>query len=179
VIEFVHNTPTPILALLVVAFCYPLLARLLLNSAYPKRLRILELGNDLVRDSRLTKKQRDFVAFSLDVNGKAWPLLLIVFLLPVFVMKTIFSKSFRKGSPEDNDLLALSKDPRYNELQDLEAASMFAANPIAGVVLGLEIGLLAMTGLIFFIGFAGFQRMIIRVLGATDLHSRRKIQTAP
>jgi hypothetical protein len=178
VIEFIRNVPIPIIVVLLVAFSYPIVARLLLNAVYPKRLRILELGNELVRDSRLLKSQREFVALSLNINGKAWPLLLIAFLLPVFVVRTLFSKSFREGSPEENLLVSLSKDPRYVELQDLEVASMFAANPIAGILVGLEIATLAVTGLIFFIGFAGTQKLVIRVLGATALRERRKIQIA-
>jgi hypothetical protein len=174
VTDFIHTTPTPILVLLVIAFCYPVLGRLLLDYVQPKRLRIVELGESLIRDSRLTQKQRGFVAFSLDINGKAWPLLLIVVFLPIVIVKTIFSKSFREGDADDHDLIALAKDTSYQELQDLEVASMFAANPIAGILFGMEIAFLAITGVIFFVGIAGLQKMIIRVLDATDLHGRKK-----
>lgn len=162
------GTPWPVALLVAVAIVYPVVARLLSNYAQPKRLRIEKLGNDLLNDSKLSATQHKFVQLSLDMNGKFWPMLLIAAVLPLVFFGFIILPKFRRERREDKEFVKLFDDKRYKELQSMEVGCLFAANPIAGIVVGLELVPLLITGIVFLVGTRGLERAFVRVAEAME-----------
>ncbi len=157
------GAPWPLAMLIAVAVIYPIIARLLSNFAHPKRMRIEALGRSLLGDSRLTEAQRKIVMLSLEMNGKFWPMLLIAAILPFVLLALLVLPNFRRERKEDKEIHALRDDKRYSELQSIELGCIFAANPIAGIVVGFEIAIVATTGIVFLIGTKGIERTALRI----------------
>lgn len=164
----IFGLPWPLALMLAVAVLYPVVARLLSNYAHPKRMRIEQLGNALLSDSKLTAFQRKFVQLSLDLNGKSWPMAAIALILPLMLLTLLLVPSVRKERPEDKEIHALLSDKRFAEIQAVEIGCLFAANPIAGIVVALEAAILVATGAAFLIGTRGLERTFVRIGEALD-----------
>ena len=158
----IFGAPWPIILLVVMAVLYPLIARALSDYAHPKRMRIEQLGRSLVADSKLTAKQRQFVQLSLEMNGTIWPMLLIAVILPFLLVALVLFPNFRTENMEDKEIHALLGDKRYAEIRSEEIGCLFAANPIAGIVVAFEVAFVVLTGAAFLIGSKGIERTAVR-----------------
>ena len=161
-----HEIPWPIWGLVLGGVLYPIIARLLLEYAHPRRMRIEELSRQLCRDPKLTQSQKNLIQLSVTMNGRFWPMIAIAFLLPLVIVGMALVPKLRQEKPEDVEIQELLNDSRYEELSDLEIGCLFAANPIIGILVALELAAFVATGAFFLIGFKGMKRIEMRTIEA-------------
>lgn len=168
---YLQSIPLPILVLLAIAIVYPILARGLLEWAYPKRLKIADLGRALIHDSKFTPGQKDHVWGILVMNGKSWPMWCLVVLAPIGIIASLWDDS----DEEDREISGLLDDPRFVEMLDLDFAAHAAGSPLAAALLMVQFAFFGLTGIIFVLGIKGLRRALIKTLQRStgDRHQHR------
>lgn len=116
---------------------YPAVLMVLGRLVHPARLRMAELGGRLL-ESKLTEQQKAVIRSTLD-DAFDWRVMwLFALALPVCVVRCRSLRSSLDGI-QDADLKA-----DVDTLMSLSMRSAFAASPVAGLIVTVEMTLLAM-----------------------------------
>lgn len=117
---------------------YPIIMRLLADWAQPKRLRMADLGNELLNNEALATSHRGFVNSMLTDAFDPRVAVVLTFALPVFVI----GKFFDLISEPAFDDLGMEEKKKLNQLSALHTRSVLAANPIFFIIMALELVIL-------------------------------------
>ncbi len=117
-------------------FLYPLAMRWSLLRVHPSRLKMLEIGKELLKSDDLKEIQKKIIR-SMMGDALDWTqMYLIVFFLPIYLIQ-------KKRLPSP-DIVSTNKNisDKYGEFLQLYGKSIIAANPIVFCVFILEVFLL-------------------------------------
>jgi hypothetical protein len=117
---------------------YLLFFRRLADVVQPLRLEMAELGERLLASS-ISDRRKAQVSFYLENAFSGYVMALAVVLFPVFVALTLIQSVF-KQKIED-----IHASPEEKKLAVLFTVSVFAANPLFGLILFAELFLLGLT----------------------------------
>lgn len=161
--SFLHDMPWPLIVLLAIAVVYPIVARILLEFAQSRRRRLVELAEQLIKDGRLTARQREHVRETAMETGDEFFMVFSVIAAPLVVFSTLLWLGDQQQDPEFSELLQMYNDPRYVEMTDHDIFSEVAANPAFAFLFGIELSILALSGALFFLGFTGMRQILLKL----------------
>lgn len=111
---------------------YVLLLRVAANWAYPLRERLFSLGDELLKDDRLTGDEHEFICHALR-NAMAYRTAILWFVGAFVIIAIAFGQLFGgPGLPKARTNTDLRV--KISEFIDLYMRSVFAANPIFGLL---------------------------------------------
>ncbi|MHB1279869.1 MAG: hypothetical protein ACYCYL_01305 [Acidithiobacillus sp.] len=109
---------------------YGWVLRRLADEVQPVRLQLAEIGETLLARESLDPMPRLYVTWCLDHAFSPWPMAIAAVVMPFLAIKLVI---VGLGKPSHYD------DSRLAKLTGLFLLSTFAANPIFGIVYGLEL----------------------------------------
>ncbi|MBU2774253.1 hypothetical protein HMI48_10300 [Acidithiobacillus ferrooxidans] len=109
---------------------YGFVLRRLAHEAQPIRLKLAEFGEVMLTQETFNPVQRQYITWCLDHAFSPWPMIVATFFMPFLAIKLIV---FGVGKPSFYD------DSRLTRLTGLFLLSTFVANPIFGLMYGLEL----------------------------------------
>ncbi len=124
---------TALFLLLFGAFLYPLMMRFFLKKAHLTRLKMIEIGNELLISNKISDSQKKMIRSSMRASFSWWPMALVVFIMPFYLMKNGLTKNVVR-IPSDPEL-----EKAYALFQECQGKSIMAANPIFSIIAFLEI----------------------------------------
>lgn len=134
-VEMAMKFEIVLVILLVGALCYPLIMRFLLEKLHPSRLQMIKFGNDLLRSEKLTTHQMDMIRSSMQASFSWWPMALVIFIMPFYLMKNGLTKNGNGVKfPGDHEL-----EQKYALFQEYQGKSIMAANPIFSLIAIIEV----------------------------------------
>lgn len=124
---------TALFLLLFVAFLYPVLMRFFLKKTHQTRLKMIEIGNELLRSDKISDSQKNMIRSSMRSSFSWWPMALVVFIMPFYLFKNGLTKNVVRiqGDPE--------LEKKYALFQEYQGKSIMAANPIFSIFAFLEV----------------------------------------
>jgi hypothetical protein len=129
---------TALFLLLFGAFLYPVIMRLLLKKTHHTRLRMIEIGNELLSSDRISDSQKKMIRSSMRASFSWWPMALVVFIMPFYLLKNGLTKNVVR-IPNDPDL-----ERKYALFQECQGKSLMVANPIFSIIAILEVSVYLM-----------------------------------
>lgn len=107
--------------------------RFFLEKSHETRLRMIQIGNELLHSDKVSDSRKKVIKSSMKASFSWWPMTLIVFTMPFFLMKNGLAKNAVHFA-NDSEL-----EKKYALFQDCHGKSLMAANPIFSVIAILEI----------------------------------------
>lgn len=118
---------------------YPVVMRILVDRVQPTRLRMADLGKQLLASTHLPDRLKDVVDGMLD-EAFDWRFMLFAsFLFPYFVIGRMFRLIAPPKIPKINDL---ETRKQFHEFLNCHTRATAAANPLFAIILGIEVALL-------------------------------------
>jgi hypothetical protein len=132
---------------------YGWILRRISNEVQPARCELAEIGESLLAQELDDPARQLYVQWCLDHAFSPWPMLLAALTVPFLFLKFIIV-----GGGQDSNY----NDPKLTKMTWLFLLSSFAANPIFGIVYGIEMLLIGLALLI-----RGGLPLVIRMVAAT------------
>jgi hypothetical protein len=145
----------------IAAACYGLylfLLRRMAAAVQPYRLRLAELGERLLARG-VDPVAEATIRFDLQSAFSPWPMVLLAALMPVFVLKEGFWAALGRPRRRPEPTLEMQR------LIGLVSLSWFAANPLFGLIVALELLVLSLLALLV-AGNLAVLRHAVRLLAA-------------
>jgi hypothetical protein len=154
-------------ALIALAFGYPLWMRVNLERVRPARVRLVELGGEMLESPKYTKEQKILITDLLE-EALDWRFMAkSAMSLPRLIVKILV-----RGMPSDPELDAMTKDDKFRELVDLHFRSASAANPICAFVVRTELAL----GMLFIVSALVAPYLIAKLAALVAPEVRRPLR---
>lgn len=124
-------------------FLYPVLMRFSLKKNHQTRLKMIEIGNELLHSNKLSNSQKKMIRSAIRSSFSWWPMALVVFIMPFYLVKNGLTKNVVRIQG-DSEL-----EKKYALFQEYQGKSIMAANPIFSIFAFLEVlGYLALKGML-------------------------------
>jgi hypothetical protein len=136
----------------VCAAVYLLLARRLADAVHPMRLKLAREGEALLASGRLRDTDADYVRFCLDnaFNGMVafWGVLLMPFLSAWILAGLCLPRTAFKTFPDPRVERRARGASAVDPITDLFCRSAFVANPMCGVIVVAQMGIVVAIGVL-------------------------------
>lgn len=141
---------------------YALVLRQLAYAVQPARLRMVILGRNLLTQ-QLSTRVHESVRYSMNTAFSPFPVIMIAFLLPIF-FAALWWRSVLKL---DKKRVGPQGEGRW-EFERLWALSTWAANPLVGSIVAVELAVLLFLTLVFLGQRAAVQTLSAKAADALD-----------
>ena len=155
------NDTILIACVVVLPLAHGFLIRRLAELTQPHRLRMADLGNDLLRGN-LPKDDAAAIRFSLDHAFSPWPMLAAVFLIPIVMLWALIGVARAQEPPR------LYGGKMRWEFEKLSTLSAFVANPICGLIVVAQFAVFVLIAIFFSSQEAFFRAVLKRTLHSLE-----------
>jgi hypothetical protein len=118
----------------VMAFAYPVIKRLLLEYARPRRMAMIATAEELLSSDKITEEERDIINDMLTEAFDWRPMFWAMIMYPVVFVQVVMNIG---GIRDKNNGILNSQ--RCGEFCDLHHVVTAAANPVAALVFHIEV----------------------------------------
>jgi len=141
------------------AFAYPVLKRILLEWAQPARMELLEITRKILNSQKYAPEEKCYVRAIADKALDWKETAMIAAFFPYYLAQEVWKKE-----KTDSVYSKLSKDENFQHLVDLEIRSSIAANPMATMIILVEMSIALLVGLIIGTGLDLARKIFIDIL---------------
>lgn len=96
----------------------------------PLRLRMVELGEELIADKRLPEHYRLGIEMELNFAYSGWNLVLSIIFLPITAIAMLFKPKFRREACNEYEHMPKELRREFELFLSMSNKSMYAANPL-------------------------------------------------